>query len=253
MIENLIKKQPSKVFSLLFTVPAIILALVSLAMAIVGIGLIPIVPAGISLILTFLSWYFFNKSYKIFSIIIFCISFISISISIFRGLIIETKVALDSNFDSSIVVAQQGIDEDLSEAFGDEGFETEVLTDSVPQATNETITENTPAQAPGQDIYLAKCAICHMSNGQGIDLTYPPLAGSDYIKNPNKVIENVLFGNNGGITVNGNYYSLPMPNLDLSDIEAVNVINYIRSSWGNSLDPVSLEQVHTIRLSKLKK
>lgn len=252
MMEKLFKKRPPKIFSFLLTIPALILALVSVAMAVVGIGLIPIVPAVISVLLTFLAWYFFNKSYKIFSIIIFVISFISIALSLFRGLIIETKVAQDANFDSSIVVAQQGIDEDLSEAFGDEGFETEEITDTNQPVIVESV-ENTSAPAPGQDIYLAKCVICHMTNGQGIDFTYPPLAGSDYLKNTDKVIENVLFGNKGGITVNSKYYSLPMPNLDLTDDEAVNVINYIRSSWGNSYEPVSLEMINAIRQSKSRK
>ncbi|MFN8259036.1 MAG: cytochrome c [Bacteroidales bacterium] len=252
MDENLIKKRPTRFFSFLLTIPALIIALISLATAIVGLGLIPIVPAGLSLSITFLAWYFFNKSYKTFTIIIIFISIIAIVVSIFRGLLIDTQVATDSDFDSSIVVAQEGIDEDLSEAFGDEGFGTEMSTDSVVSEAVETI-QNQPASSPGQEIYLAKCVICHMSSGQGIELTYPPLAGSDYLKNADKVIENVLFGNKGGITVNGKYYSLPMPNLDLTDEEALNVINFIRSNWGNEFDAISLEQIQAIRLAKSKK
>jgi len=79
------------------------------------------------------------------------------------------------------------------------------------------------------------------------------LAGSDYLKNIDKTIGNVLFGSKGGSTVNGKVYNLPEPALDLTDQEATDVLHYILTSWGNSFEPVTIEQVQAVRASRPKK
>ena len=242
MEEIEVKKKKSRPVALLFTIPALLFGIISMALSVVGLGLIPIVPAIVGLLLCAVSWFLFQKSYRIYTLIVVGVSVISIVVSFFRGVIIETKVAQDANFDSAITQAQQGIDSDLVNAFGDEGF------DDVPFDTVVA-----PVVVVGQEIYINKCSVCHMANGLGIENTYPPLAGSDYLKNIDKTIGNVLFGSKGGSTVNGKVYNLPEPALDLTDQEATDVLHYILTSWGNSFEPVTIEQVQAVRASRPKK
>jgi len=242
MINTEVKIKSSRPLSFLLLIPALLFGLISMALAVVGLGLIPLVPAAIGVILCAASWYLFKKSYRIFTFIVAGISILAILMSVFRGVIIDSKVAADSDFDSSIVQAQEGIDSDLSEAFGDEGFDSDTPFDTLVA----------PVSNVGQELFLAKCAICHMQNGLGIENTYPPLAGSDYLKNTDNVIDIVMFGSKKPLTVNGKPYSPLMLNLELLDAEILDVINYVYTSWGNSLPPITIEQVQAVRASKKK-
>ncbi len=243
MINTEIKIKSSRLLSFLFLIPALLFGLISMALAIVGLGLIPLVPAVLGVLLCAVSWFLFKKSYRIFTFIVAGISMIAILMSVFRGVIIDSKVAADSDFDSSIVQAQEGIDSDLNEAFGDEGFDSDTPFDTLVA----------PVSSKGQELFLSKCAICHMQNGLGIENTYPPLAGSDYLKNTDKVIEIVMFGSKVPLIVNGKQYSPQMITLDLLDEEIVEVLKFVFTSWGNSLPPVTIEQVQAVRAAKKKK
>jgi nitrite reductase (NO-forming) len=92
-----------------------------------------------------------------------------------------------------------------------------------------------------------------MQNGLGVGGAYPPLAGSDYLKNTPQVIDLVLFGVKGKMTVNGKPYNLQMPSPELTDEEATQVLNYIFTTWGNSEKLVTLTQIQTARDLKTKK
>lgn len=100
----------------------------------------------------------------------------------------------------------------------------------------------------GAEIYNNFCASCHLSNGEGIKGVFPPLKNSDWLKEKRKEsIHAVKFGLRGPITVNGVEYDNLMPALGLSDQEIANVMNYIYSSWGNTLkEPVTEEEVGAI-------
>jgi CHASE2 domain-containing sensor protein len=52
----------SRPISLLLLIPALIFGIISMALAIVGLGLIPILPAMIGIILSTVSFFIFNKS-----------------------------------------------------------------------------------------------------------------------------------------------------------------------------------------------
>jgi len=131
-MENIETKQKSSsMVSLLLLIPALLFGLISIALAIVGFGLIPLLPAMIGIILCVISLLLFKGSYRIFTRIILAISIIASLVSVFRGAFIEKKVAIDNAFDSTVVKTQEGIDSDLNDAFGNDVFGSEEKRDSI--------------------------------------------------------------------------------------------------------------------------
>ena len=102
----------------------------------------------------------------------------------------------------------------------------------------------------GQQVYLANCMSCHMENGEGVEGALPPLVKTDYVTGDiTRLVNIILNGQTGEITVNGNVYNMDMPaQSHLTDDEVADVANYIRNSWGNkSKQIVSPEVVKTLR------
>ncbi len=90
----------------------------------------------------------------------------------------------------------------------------------------------------GTLVYQNNCANCHQTDGKGLAALYPPIAGSDYLADKEKVICLIKYGMEGPITVNGKRYNRPMPaQLQLSDLEVAEIVTYIYNEWGgeNSL------------------
>ena len=87
----------------------------------------------------------------------------------------------------------------------------------------------------GKDAYTTYCQNCHMVDGKGTPCAFPPLAKSEFLKKPVKaMIDNVLFGQNGETTVNGQKYNGAMPAQSyLTDDQIADILNYVRNSWGN--------------------
>lgn len=117
--------------------------------------------------------------------------------------------------------------------------------------------EEKPAAAPaaatartGEQVFTQVCVSCHQATGQGIAGVYPPLAGSDWIAKSNEtLIKIVLHGLMGEIEVNGTKYNNVMTPWggSLNDEEVANVLTYVRTSWGNTGDAVTAEEVKTVR------
>jgi nitrite reductase (NO-forming) len=87
--------------------------------------------------------------------------------------------------------------------------------------------------ATGKEIYEAQCMSCHMDQGQGLEGVYPPLAKSSYLADKDRLVKVIRKGMRGPITVNGVQYDGEMTGFELTDQETADVINYIRTSWGN--------------------
>lgn len=100
----------------------------------------------------------------------------------------------------------------------------------------------------GKALYEIQCQSCHMENGEGLEDVYPPLAKSDYLM-ADKVrsIRLVLNGISGPMKVNGKGYDSEMPAYPLSDEEVMDVINYIRNSFGNKAAAVTPSDVTAAR------
>ena len=105
------------------------------------------------------------------------------------------------------------------------------------------------ATPDGKSVFLLNCAACHQPNGQGGG-PYPPLAGNPAVNAVDSaaLIQIVLNGRTGPITVNGTQYGGNMPSWrELSDGEIAAVLTYVRSAWHNSAPAVSADQVTAAR------
>lgn len=89
----------------------------------------------------------------------------------------------------------------------------------------------------GKEVYTLYCQSCHMEDGNGTPEINPPVAKADYLKNPSKILINVILkGQSGEVVVNGKKYNILMPAQDyLTDIQIADVLNYVRNSWGNKI------------------
>jgi mono/diheme cytochrome c family protein len=105
----------------------------------------------------------------------------------------------------------------------------------------------------GKEVYLIECQSCHMAEGEGLPGVYPPLAKTDYLKQPTPFLINIILkGQTGEIVVNGTNYNTPMPAQEyLSDEKVSDVLNFIRNSWTNKGTAITPAQVKTER-DKLK-
>jgi nitrite reductase (NO-forming)/hydroxylamine reductase len=97
----------------------------------------------------------------------------------------------------------------------------------------------------GEQAYQAHCQACHQADGSGLQGAFPPLAGNDNIMgDPAYVIENILGGRQGQLTVNGVTYNGVMPAMSyLSDQQVADIVTYVLNSWGNDGATVSTDQV----------
>lgn len=100
----------------------------------------------------------------------------------------------------------------------------------------------------GETVYNTNCAACHQPNGQGIPNAFPPIAKSDYLMaDKTRSIKVIKHGLEGAITVNGKTYTSVMPALGLSDEDIASVLTFIRNSFGNKGDAVTLEEVKKVK------
>src|SRR5439155_5056989 len=112
-------------------------------------------------------------------------------------------------------------------------------------------TTTAAAQSPdGKVVFSTTCAACHQATGEGVEGTYPPLAGSELANGDEaKLIRIVLHGLTGPVEVAGETYSGMMPPWGgiLKDADVAAVLTYVRSAWGNKAAPVTAAKVAAIR------
>ena len=115
---------------------------------------------------------------------------------------------------------------------------------SVDKNNNFVTTQN-----PGKEIYADFCMQCHGATGKGDGTNFPPLDGSDWLKNKRSAsISAVKYGQSGPIIVNAKKYNSSMPAMGLTDQEVADVMNYIMTSWNNKQTKVvTVKEVAAIK------
>ena len=95
--------------------------------------------------------------------------------------------------------------------------------------------------AKGEVIFNNVCIACHQPDGKGIEGIYLPLAGNPLVTldDPTYLITTILNGRGG------------MPRFDTtySDEQVAAIASFVRQAWENDADPVTVEQVATVRAS----
>jgi mono/diheme cytochrome c family protein len=83
----------------------------------------------------------------------------------------------------------------------------------------------------GAQSYLSYCSSCHHLDGLGVPGIIPALAGNGAVKarGPENAVRVVL----GGIEAAHGLAPMPAVGAGMSDQEVADVVNYIRTSWGN--------------------
>ena len=101
----------------------------------------------------------------------------------------------------------------------------------------------------GKEIYSDFCIQCHLSDGKGDAKNFPPLDGSNWLKDKtSETIHAIKFGQSGEIIVNQKKFNNTMPEMGLSNQEVADVMNYIRNSWSNKNPKIiTLKQVEAIK------
>lgn len=87
----------------------------------------------------------------------------------------------------------------------------------------------------GRSVYLSKCAICHGNDGLGDKVTYPPLAGSEWLKEkPDaEIVKIITQGLTGPITVAGKQWdSTMLPPGVTNPRDLANLMTFLRRHFG---------------------
>ena len=104
--------------------------------------------------------------------------------------------------------------------------------------------EETKLMTAGVKVYGQYCVACHQADGKGVPGAFPPLVQTEWVTGDNtRLISVVLNGLQGEITVNGETYNNVMtPHNFLSDEEVAGVLTYVRQSFGNDSETISVEE-----------
>ncbi|HSR64601.1 MAG TPA: copper-containing nitrite reductase [Xanthomonadaceae bacterium] len=107
-----------------------------------------------------------------------------------------------------------------------------------------TLTKEDQIKA-GQALFAGTCSTCHQANGEGVQGVFPPLAKSSVLHdNPKRIVEIMLHGLSGPVTVNGQSFNSVMPpQTQLTDDEVANIGTYVLNNWGNPGGQVHKDEV----------
>ena len=102
----------------------------------------------------------------------------------------------------------------------------------------------------GAMLYLDNCAACHKPNGQGYDRVFPALAGNPVVEGANPIsLASIVLGGSATPITNSTPAQFTMPAFDwrLTDQDVTDVVNFVRTSWGNSASAIDVDSVSHLR------
>lgn len=103
----------------------------------------------------------------------------------------------------------------------------------------------------GRSVYLSKCAICHGNDGMGDKVTYPPLAGSEWLKEKPaaEIVSIITKGLTGPITVAGKTWDSTMLPPGVTDPrDLASLLTFLRRHFGGlEGETYTPEQIENMR------
>lgn len=98
----------------------------------------------------------------------------------------------------------------------------------------------------GKMLYAANCQACHQANGEGLKGAFPPLKNSPVVNGENLELYVDIIMN--GYDARADYGAMAAvgTNMNFTENEVAALINYERTSWGNTGKQVTPEEVKKI-------
>ena len=123
------------------------------------------------------------------------------------------------------------------------------------QATHVSTPMSMPElMAEGGRVYSGICSNCHQLDGKGLPGVFPPLAHSDFLMaDKQRALGVLMHGLKGKVVVNGQTFDSEMPQFPLTDAEIAGALTYVRNSWGNKGESVSVAEVSALRMSQKRR
>jgi mono/diheme cytochrome c family protein len=120
---------------------------------------------------------------------------------------------------------------------------------AAPVAAGAFVKASDEQMKRGLAVYSRTCIACHQPTGKGLPPVFPSIAETPIVVgNPELPIKFILQGLIGPITVGGMTYNSVMPPVaGVSDGDIADVLTYVRQSFGNKGNPVSVDQVKAVR------
>jgi alcohol dehydrogenase (quinone), cytochrome c subunit len=122
----------------------------------------------------------------------------------------------------------------------------------VYDATEHLALKNGDASKPGAMLYLDNCAACHRPDGTGYERVFPRLSGNPIVQatNPLSVVSIVLEGSRTPRTAaTPAQFTMPGFAWRLSDQDVADIVNFVRTSWGNQASATTVDAVSRTRSS----
>jgi mono/diheme cytochrome c family protein len=105
-------------------------------------------------------------------------------------------------------------------------------------------------QALGAQNYVQYCAGCHQRDGSGAEPYMPALAGNPAVLDPDPVsLINIVLNGSAPLVISGtpDFYRMASFRGLLDDQQLADVVNFMRSAWGNHAAEVTAAQVQNLR------
>lgn len=104
----------------------------------------------------------------------------------------------------------------------------------------------------GQKVYGQYCLSCHQENGSGVPHLNPSLIQTSYVLGDPAQLIKVIQQGLSGAEIDGETFSNPMPSFEkvLNEQQMADVLTYIRNSFGNKADAISVLQVKEVLKTK---
>ncbi|MCC8404456.1 cytochrome c [Paraburkholderia sp. MMS20-SJTN17] len=102
----------------------------------------------------------------------------------------------------------------------------------------------------GFNVYRSFCTRCHRDDGRGVPNVFPALAANPSViaEDTTSLIRLLVEGGNSPSTLaQPQRQQMPGFAATLADVEIAQVLTYIRSAWGNNAQPVTANDVATLR------
>ena len=100
--------------------------------------------------------------------------------------------------------------------------------------------------AMGQTLYTANCQSCHQANGEGVKGAFPPLKGSSVVTGDNLELYVDIIMNGYDAKAEYGVMAGVGTNMNFTEVEVAAIINFERSSWGNTGKQVTPEEVKKV-------